>query len=101
MYFIESGQLTVWRDRSGRSPIRLRTIIPGTVVGELGFYRGAQRSATVIADQESSAFAITGQALHRMQEDNPTLAVIFHRFMATIAAERAADNVRLLALRDV
>jgi sulfate permease, SulP family len=96
MYFVESGQLTVWRERPGNSPIRLRTIIPGTVIGELGFYRGAERSAMVIADQESTAFAITRQALRRMQEDNPGLAVIFHRFMATIAAERAADSVRLL-----
>lgn len=96
MYFIESGQLTAWRERPDRSPIRLRTIIPGTVIGEVGFYRGSQRSATVVADQESSAFAITEQALRRMQEDNPALAILFHRFMATIAAERAADSVRLL-----
>ncbi len=96
MYFIESGQLTAWRERPDRSPIRLRTIIPGTVIGELGFYLGTERSATVIADQESSAFAITGQALRRMQDENPSLAIIFHRFMATIAAERAADSVRLL-----
>jgi SulP family sulfate permease len=73
--------------------------VPGTVVGEVGFYLHSRRAATVIADEASAAFRITAQALRRMQRENPTLSSIFHRFMATIAAERAADNVRLLASR--
>jgi hypothetical protein len=35
-----------------------------------------------------------------MQRENPALASMFHRFMATIAAERAGDNVRQLATRN-
>jgi CRP-like cAMP-binding protein len=65
----------------------------------VGFYLHTSRAATVIADQASTAYRITAQALRRMQNENPTLASMFHRFMATIAAERAADNVRLLASR--
>jgi sulfate permease, SulP family len=99
LYFIQSGRLTAWRTVAEGGRIRLRTIVPGTVVGEVGFYLHTSRAATVIADHPSSAFRITAQALRRMQQDNPTLSSMFHRFMATIAAERAADNVRLLSSR--
>jgi SulP family sulfate permease len=100
MLFIESGRLTAWREVADSHRIRLSTIVPGTVVGGVGFYLHAVRQATVIADRDSSAFRITREALRRMQRENPALASMFHRFMATIAAERAGDNVRQLATRN-
>jgi SulP family sulfate permease len=66
LYFIQSGRLTAWRTLADGGRIRLRTIVPGTVVGEVGFYLHSARAATVIADQPSSAFRITAQSLRRM-----------------------------------
>jgi len=96
MFFIESGRLTAWRRRADGSRMRLGTIVPGTVIGEVGFYRHAASTASIVADQESSAFRITRQALRRMQEEKPWLSSIFHRFMAGIAADRLAHNLRRL-----
>jgi hypothetical protein len=50
----------------------------------------------VIADQDSSAFRITKDALERMRVENAELAVAFHEFMARAAAERLAYNTGLL-----
>jgi SulP family sulfate permease len=97
MFFVESGQLTVWRERADGQRIRLSTIAPGTVIGEIGFYLGTVRSATVIADQPSSAFCITRPALQRMQDQDQALAVTFHRFIATVTAERLSGSIELLA----
>jgi SulP family sulfate permease len=99
MYFIESGRLTARLEQASGSHVRLRTILPGTVIGEVACYLGLPRSASVIADQDSSAFRITKDALERMRVENAELAVAFHEFMARAAAERLAHNTALLESR--
>ncbi|MEM7025657.1 MAG: cyclic nucleotide-binding domain-containing protein, partial [Pseudomonadota bacterium] len=99
MFFIESGRLTAWRELADGNRARLSTIVPGTVVGELGFYLRSRRAASIIADVESTAFCITRNALRRMETDDPRLASIFHRLMVIVAAERAVSNVGLLDAR--
>ncbi len=99
MYFIEAGRLTALLEQPSGSQVRLRTILPGTVIGEVACYLGLPRSASVIADQDSSAFRITKDALERMRIEQPELAVSFHEFMARAAAERLAHNTALLESR--
>jgi sulfate permease, SulP family len=96
MYFIETGRLTARLEQASGSHVRLRTILPGTVIGEVACYLGLPRSASVVADQDSSAFRITKDALERMRTENAELAVAFHQFMACAAAERLAHNTALL-----
>ena len=99
MYFIEAGRLTALLEQPSGNRVRLRTILPGTVIGEVACYLGLPRSASVIADQDSSAFRITKDALERMRIENAELAVAFHEFMARAAAERLAHNTALLESR--
>ena len=99
MYFIETGRLTARLEQADGSHVRLRTILPGTVIGEVACYLGLPRSASVVADQDSSAFRITKDALERMRIENAELAVAFHEFMARTAAERLAYNTGLLEAR--
>jgi SulP family sulfate permease len=99
MYFIETGRLTARLEQASGNHVRLRTILPGTVIGEVACYLGVPRSASVVADQDSSAFRITKDALERMRTENPELAVAFHEFMACAAAERLAHNTALLESR--
>ena len=47
MYFIESGRLTARLEQASGSHVRLRTILPGTVIGEVACYLGLPRSASV------------------------------------------------------
>jgi SulP family sulfate permease len=101
MYFVESGRLTVQFELADGSHVRLRTAMPGTVIGEVAGYLGLPRSASVVADQDSSAFRLTDDALARMRVENPTLAVSFHEFMARTTAERLAHNTRFLDTRRV
>jgi sulfate permease, SulP family len=79
--------------------VRLRTIMPGTVIGEVACYLGLPRSASVVADRDSSAFRIAKDALERMRVENSSLAVAFHEFMARTTAERLAHNTGLLEAR--
>ena len=51
LYFLESGRVTVLVTFASGAVMRVRTMGPGTMVGELGFYLGMARSATVVADE--------------------------------------------------
>lgn len=99
MYFVESGRLTAQLDLADGSHVRLRTIMPGTVIGEVGCYLGLRRSASVVADEDSSAYRLSKEALARLRAENPSLAVAFHEFIACTAAERLAYNTGLLQSR--
>jgi len=96
MYFVESGRLTAQLETEDGKVIRLRTIRSGTVVGEIGCYLGLPRTASIVADRESSAFRISQPDLSRMETTDPQLAAMFHRFMVRVTAERLAHNTRLL-----
>lgn len=100
MYFIESGRLSAWLTLAGGATVRLRTFLPGTVVGEVGCYLGTPRSVTVIAESAGSARAVTAGDLARMRADDSELAADFHAFMVRIAAGRFAYVARYLEHHD-
>jgi SulP family sulfate permease len=96
LFFIEHGQVTVQLQIAERDPIRLRTMGPGTVVGEAAFYLGLPRSASVVADTETTAYRLTRGTLERMQQQAPALAALFHSFMARMLSERVIETTQLL-----
>jgi SulP family sulfate permease len=97
LFFVESGQLSVVLESDGdRQAIRLRKIGPGTVLGELGLYLGATRTASVIADEPSIVYRLESTTLDRMKQEAPELASAFHEYMAHLLAERLVYTNRTL-----
>lgn len=94
MYFIESGQVTAHLGAPGKNPIRLETMQGGRTVGELGFYLGAPRSASVIVDQPSVIYVLSKEALKKMEAQDPEIASIFHRAMVLLLSERVTHLSR-------
>jgi SulP family sulfate permease len=74
--------VSIYRENSDGSLIRISTLGPGTSIGEIGLYLGASRSAAVIADEPTEGFRLTRQALEDMQENNPRLSSTFHTMIA-------------------
>ncbi len=96
LYFIESGQVTAQLEMDGGETVRLRTLGAGTVVGEVSLYLGETRSASVVTVEPGVVYRLSEEALLRMAERDPDLASAFHRFIASLMAERLADNNRTL-----
>ncbi|WP_437857271.1 SulP family inorganic anion transporter [Sorangium sp. So ce363] len=92
LYLIESGELTAWLEIDGKKVKRLRTMGPGSVVGESGLYMGEKRSATVTASRQSTLYRLTEEALQRMTEEAPELAAAFHHFVVTLLARRIVHS---------
>ncbi len=88
LYLIESGELTAWLELGGDKTKRLRTMGPGTVVGESGLYLGARRSATVVTLCPTILYRLSHDSLERMTREAPQLAAAFHQFVVCLLAER-------------
>jgi SulP family sulfate permease len=96
LYFIEMGAASIYLELQDGKRLRLQTLGPGTVVGELGLYLGTTRTASVIADMPTTAYRLTQAALSEMQKKEPELAAAFHELVARALSERLVATTRSL-----
>lgn len=95
--FIESGRAAVLLAAGGED-VRLATLGPGAIVGEMAFYLGQARSASVRAEAPVVAWRLSSASLARLETDSPEALIGFHRGMAAILAERLSGANRLVRL---
>ncbi|MDQ6621796.1 MAG: SulP family inorganic anion transporter [Pseudomonadota bacterium] len=75
----------------------VRRITTHTVLGEMGFFRHAVRSATVSSEVPSTVFTLTRAAFERMQHERPELANAFAQFIIRVLADRVDAANRTVA----
>jgi SulP family sulfate permease len=93
LYFLESGRLTVQLESPEGDRMRLRTVGPGTVIGEVTLYLGTPRTASVVADVPSRLHRLSADSLARMERGDPTIAAAVHRMFARLLAQRLTDTL--------
>ncbi len=96
MYFVESGELTARLEVSKNKFLRLRTMGPGTTVGEIGLYLKIPSTATVTAARKSTVYKLTLEALNKMESEDPALASSLHRWIVLTLSYRLSENNRTL-----
>ena len=94
IYFIHSGQVTAQLESNSREPIRLETMRSGRSVGEIAFYLGTRRTASVVADQDSVVYSLSIDDLKNMEAHAPEVANIFHRVSVFLLSERVMHLTR-------
>lgn len=100
VYFILTGRVSVWLEMDQGDLVRLRTLGPGTTVGEIGLYLDAARSADVVADEPTRALKLSGKAFAKMEREDPPLLAAVHQMIARQLAEWVVQGDRgLRALR--
>ncbi|MEX3846278.1 SulP family inorganic anion transporter [Paraburkholderia sp. BR10882] len=90
IYFVQSGRVTVALPGGEGRMLRLRSFGAGTIVGEMGAYTGARRSADVVADEPTVVLRLAISTLRRIDIDDPALAGRMHMFVARVLATRLA-----------
>jgi SulP family sulfate permease len=101
IFLIESGQVTAQLEAPGKLPVRLETIRGGRVIGELGFYLGTRRTASVIADEPSIVYTLSQTDLQEIEKNDPEAAYVFHRIVVHLMGERMAHLIKVVnALQD-
>jgi SulP family sulfate permease len=96
LYFIESGRVTAHLEFADGRTLRLRTMGPGTVVGEISLFLGGPRTASVVTHEPCVVYGLSEAALARMEQAEPALALAFHRFMVCLLAERLTHSTATL-----
>jgi SulP family sulfate permease len=94
VYVLESGRLGVETVTPEGTRLRLRTLRPGVVVGEITLYTGIPRTADVVAEVPSVVLRISRASIERLEAEEPELAAALHRWLATTLAERLTDTMR-------
>lgn len=96
LFFIASGFFRVELTVYGDHPVIVRTIAPGTFVGEVAFYLQHPRSATIVSEGNGVAYRLSSENLATMEKNDPELAAGLHQVMARVLAERLSDTGKLL-----
>lgn len=97
LIFLRAGRLRATvTDRNQESHIVSR-FLPGAIVGEIAYYAGVGRTATLSAETASTVICIDSAALALMERSNPTAAAHFHRNLASVLAKRLLTTTRLLS----
>jgi sulfate permease, SulP family len=94
VFVLESGRLSVETVTPEGTRMRLRTLRPGVVVGEMAMYTGVARSADVVAETPSVVLRLSRQSIARVEAEDPALAAALHRWLATTLSERLGESLR-------
>ena len=73
IYFLKNGSLEIITEVNG-AEVRLSKLGDGAMVGEMAFYSGDKRSATIRAKAPSKVYVLDNQSLLRLREWRPELA---------------------------
>jgi SulP family sulfate permease len=93
LYVLAEGRLAVESVTPGGKRVRLRTLRPGVVVGELAFYTGAPRTADVVAKTPCVLLKCSREQIARIEADDPVVAIVLHRWFAETLAGRLSETM--------
>ena len=94
VFVLGSGRLSVEMVTPEGTRMRLRSVRPGVVVGEIALYTGVPRTADVVAETPSVVLRLSRASIERLEADEPELAAALHRWLAVTLAERLTDTQR-------
>jgi len=92
MLIVDSGEFEVYLEREKGNIVRLRKVLAGATLGEMGIYLGNQRTASVRATTDGRLLVLDQEALARMHTQRPALALKFNRFIIGVLSGRLAHS---------
>ncbi len=85
---VADGQLLIHVRTDAGQTVQARRIATQSVVGEMGFFRNLPRSATVVAEGQTTLYTLTRSAFQRMGDQRPALALAFQAYLLCTLSER-------------
>jgi SulP family sulfate permease len=95
LFVLASGRLRVELSLADGTKMRVSTVRPGVVVGEIGVYTGEARTADVVAEAPSVVLCLGRASLERLELEEPENAAALHRWLATMLSRRLTDSLRM------
>jgi SulP family sulfate permease len=98
IFFIEAGHGSVQVAGGGGVPVHVATVDAGDIVGEIAFYLGDRRSASVVGRDEMVVWRLSRDAVEQLQREAPDVALRFHQGMAALLSRRLARTSRHVSI---
>ena len=92
VYFIESGELSVWLELPGAERTKLHNLRAGECLGEMALYQHGTRTATVEAGSDAVLWRLSADQLSALEKSAPALAIAMHRHVGSLIAYRLAHS---------
>jgi SulP family sulfate permease len=96
LFLLWKGRAKIEARLPGGRTLRLRTVTPGVVLGEIALYRDGRRTADVVAELPSTAYRLARRELVDLEQSDPELAVLVHLLCATTLSERLTIANRVI-----
>ncbi len=100
VYFVAHGRVRVESTLPSGRTLRLRTMTAGAIVGEIALYLHRQRTADVIVETPSDIFHLSAVELERLEREDPVLALLTHKLLASNLSEKLSTANRMIQARD-
>lgn len=102
IYFLVEGQAdVVIGAQNGTEGVRLRSIGPGAVFGEVALILNKKRTASVIAKEKCSLYKVRKDSFKKMEEEDPIIAISFQKIMMKQLASRLLySNLQISGILD-
>jgi SulP family sulfate permease len=100
LYLLARGTVTIRLGTGGGGTIRLATLIPGVMFGEMALLEGQPRSAEAVATSDIVAYEMDKDSFARILAEHPALAAKLMTNMARAIAARlraTSDHVRTIS----
>jgi SulP family sulfate permease len=94
VFVLEAGRLSVETVTAEGTRLRLRTLRPGVVVGEVALYTGVPRTADVVTETAAVVLRLSAETIARIEAEQPRLAAQLHRWLAWTLADRLGETLR-------
>jgi SulP family sulfate permease len=98
LFLIQKGRISALLKAKNGEVIRLRTMGPGSIVGELAMYLGRPRTASLIAETDSIVWRLSLDTLAEMESSDPRSASALHEILARMLSGRLAQANDLLEI---
>ena len=96
LYLITKGKVDIELEIGEENRQRLKTMMPGTIIGEMGVYTGGVRTASATAVVDTQLMRLTAKSLKEMETHNQLMAVRLHRFVVMLLTQRLSDSNKVL-----
>ncbi len=96
LYLITKGKVDIELEIGEENRQRLKTMMPGTIIGEMGVYTGGIRTASATAVVDTQLMRLTAKSLQEMETHNQLMAVRLHRFVVMLLTQRLSDSNKVL-----
>jgi len=97
IYLIERGRIEVILDPGDGRSLRISSSTQCTVVGDIGYYLGVPRSASVVAKEATRLHVLDRAGFARLEREYPDGAMALHAMIARVLAQRLVSANELAA----